>query len=371
MIIVNWEIKLDNYIFIEDNGEEIKFGKVENKVLTKYRKINKTGIELGNIYRVKIVKKVEALQCYFVDLMSGVQGFLDFKDVVGNVKTGDTILVEVYKINLGNKAPNVRMNFSISSDFAVMHFKNSEILISKKIKEIPFDLDEMIKLKGKFGLKLRTKSIEFTEDTIFSDIKILYNKMLEITNSLNLLPVPDLVYRKDNYIRDFIFDNRGFECITNSDELYKKYKNDCFIENSFILDREYNILYDYNIGEYISTFVKREIDFEKLNIIFDSLEALTVIDVNSKNIIQGENKSKNALITNKLAIKEIFRQISFRDISGIILIDLINMNKRDKTEFENYLDTIKIDDGKIWSFYGFTKTGLYEITRQRGANGNN
>lgn len=362
---------MKNYLFVDNFNDEIKYGRVENSNLTFYKKLNKNGIQTGNIYRVRVVKKVDALNCFFVEIDRENNGFLDFKDVVGKIKLGDTILVEVYKINLGDKAPNVTMNFSISSDFAVIYFKNSDILLSKKIKDCSINLNKIREIKGNFGIKLRTKITEYEDDFIFEDIKKLYIKMSEIVKSLNGLPTPSLVYRKENQIRDFIFQNGDFNCVLNNRQMYFEFKRDKFLSNNFNFDEEYRAEYDYNIGQYISTFEKREVDFENINIVIEKLEALTVVDVNSKSSMNCDNKNKNSLYVNKIAIREIFRQISFRDISGIILIDLINMNKNDRIYFEKYIDEIKIEDEKIWSFYGFTKTGLYEITRQRGNNGNN
>ena len=82
--------------------------------------------------------------------------------------------------------------------------------------------------------------------------------------------------------------------------------------------------------------------------------------------INETNKSKNALSVNLIAIEEIIRQISFRDISGIIIVDFINMKTKEKEILEENIKKLEITDNKIWNFHGFTKLGLYEITRQRG-----
>lgn len=362
---------MKNYLFVDEVEDEIKYGKVENSNLVFYEKINKKGIQVGNIYRSRVLKKVASLNCYFVEIEKNTHGFLDFKDVIGDIKPGDIILVEVYKINSGEKAPNVTMNFSLSSDFAVMYFKNSKILISKKIDKIDIDLTKLEKLKCNFGLKLRTKVVEYDENIIFDDISILLKKMLELLKSLNELQTPFLVYKKDNQIKDYIIKNKKMNCIINNKHRYLKFKNDRLLLNNFKLDENYNVNYDYNIGDYISTFDKKFLNFDNINIVVENFEALTVIDVNSKTTMKYQDKYKNSFYVNKIAMKEILRQISFRNISGIILVDLINMNKLDKINFEKYMKEIKIEDGKIWNFYGFTKTGLYEITRQRGINGSN
>ncbi len=67
------------------------------------------------------------------------------------------------------------------------------------------------------------------------------------------------------------------------------------------------------------------------------------------------NKSKNALSVNLIAVEEIIRQISFRDISGIIIVDFINMKTKEKEILEEKIKEIQIFDNKIWNFHGFTK----------------
>ena len=99
---------------------------------------------------------------------------------------------------------------------------------------------------------------------------------------------------------------------------------------------------------------------------------IEVVDKYSKELkdfskkINETNKSKNALSVNLIAIEEIIRQISFRDISGIIIVDFINMKTKEKEILEENIKKLEITDNKILNFHGFTKLGLYEITRQRG-----
>ena len=144
---------MKDYLFIYKNEEKIEYGKVLNSKLNSYFVKAFSDFEIGDIYRVRVVKKVDALQCFFVELKNGKNGFLDFKDTIGEIKIGDVIFVEIYKINAGEKAPNVSMNFSVSSMFSVISYKNREdILISKKLKEHNFDLVKIKNIKSNFSV---------------------------------------------------------------------------------------------------------------------------------------------------------------------------------------------------------------------------
>ena len=194
---------MKDYLFIYKDEEKIEYGKVLNSKLNSYFVKAFSDFEIGDIYRVRVVKKVEALQCFFVELKNGKNGFLDFKDTIGEVKVGDVIFVEIYKINAGEKAPNVSMNFSVSSMFSVISYKNREdILISKKLKEHNFNLEKIKNLKLNFSVKLRTKSVDCDEDILLQDIRKNVEKMQEIVDGLNNLPVPKLIYKKENFLED-------------------------------------------------------------------------------------------------------------------------------------------------------------------------
>ena len=355
---------MNNYLFIYKDEDRIEYGKVLNSKLSSYFVKKFSDFEIGDIYRTRVVKKVDALQCFFVELKNGKNGFLDFKDTIGEVKVGDVIFVEIYKINAGDKAPNVSMNFSISSMFSVISYKNREdILISKKFKEHNFNLEKIKNIKSNFSVKLRTKSVDCDEDTLLNDIRKNVEKMQAIVDCLNNLPVPKLIYKKENFLEDFLLENEKYCCILNDKEIYKSFKDNKFLENELKYDEEYSPKYDYNIGVYLEGLNKKTVEIEDINIVIEETEALTVIDVNSKN---KTNKSKNALSVNLIAIEEIIRQISFRDISGIIIVDFINMKTKEKEILEENIKKLEITDNKIWNFHGFTKLGLYEITRQRG-----
>ena len=259
------------------------------------------------------------------------------------------------------------MNFSISSMFSVISYKNREdILISKKLKEHNFDFEKIRNIKSNFSVKLRTKSVDCDEDTLLNDIRKNVEKMQEIVDSLNNLPVPKLIYKKENFLEDFLFENEKYSCILNDKELYKSFKNNKFLKNELNYDEEYSPKYDYNIGVYLEGLNKKTVEVEDINIVIEETEALTVIDVNSKKKTNETNKRKNALSVTLIALEEIIRQISLRDISGIIIVDFINMKTKEKEILEEKIKEIQIFDNKIWNFHGFTKLGLYEITRQRG-----
>ena len=104
----------------------------------------------------------------------------------------------------------------------------------------------------------------------------------------------------------------------------------------------------------------------RLSIIIEHTEALTVIDVNSGKNLARKEMRENLLRINLEAAKEIAYQLRLRNISGMILIDFINLlSKEDEAvllkEFRSYLrkDPVKAD------LIDMTKLGLVEVTRKK------
>ena len=105
------------------------------------------------------------------------------------------------------------------------------------------------------------------------------------------------------------------------------------------------------------------------NIIIEQLETLTFIDVNSaKGSVAKGNASKESAVlrTNKEAAYEIARQLKLRNISGMIIVDFININSDEiKTELVSYLKSLLTKDDVLCQYIDMTKLGLVEITRKK------
>ena len=101
-------------------------------------------------------------------------------------------------------------------------------------------------------------------------------------------------------------------------------------------------------------------------IIIEHTEALTVIDVNSSKFEGKKQIEESSLKVNLEAAKEIARQIRLRNISGIILVDFINMKSEEnqKKVLQALKDAVKNDKVKV-NVLGMTRLGLMEMTRQK------
>ena len=101
-------------------------------------------------------------------------------------------------------------------------------------------------------------------------------------------------------------------------------------------------------------------------IVIDKTEAMTVIDVNSGRYIGSANYANTVLDVNMGLVDEIARQILMRDLSGIIIVDFIDMkSERDREDLIAKMKMSLGADGKNTKVHGFTRLGLLEISRRR------
>ena len=101
-------------------------------------------------------------------------------------------------------------------------------------------------------------------------------------------------------------------------------------------------------------------------LIVEQMETMTVIDVNTGKFTGKQNLQDTVLRTNELAAEEIARQLRLRDIGGMILIDFINMKRReDKEKVRECLVAAMQNDRTYTRVLGFTELGILEMTRKR------
>ena len=123
----------------------------------------------------------------------------------------------------------------------------------------------------------------------------------------------------------------------------------------------------FQFGDKISKVLKRNVWLDcGGNLVIESFEAMTVIDVNSGKMISGRNAEDNALRVNLEAANEVARQIRLRDIGGMIVVDFIDMkSEEDKQDVLNTLTQELRKDPVKAALVDMTKLNLAEVTRKK------
>ena len=298
------------------------------------------------------------------------------------IKPNQVILVQVIKDERGQKGAALSTFISIAGKYIVLMPNTPKGGgISRKIfnpadrKKIRTILNE-IEIPREMGLIVRTAGSNKTKNEINNDLETLIKTWRQIKeNAINSI-APSLIHQESEIIKRTLrdmFDENTQNIVVEGNEGYKKAQSfmKTMMPSSVKKVKKYR-------GK-IPLFIQENIE-QKLNQIFDSeiklksggylvinpTEALVSIDINSGSSIKGKNVESTALDTNIEAAEEIARQIKIRDLSGLIIIDFIDMisygNRRlveKKLKEKCRSDRARIQIGRISNF------GLLEMSRQR------
>ncbi len=298
------------------------------------------------------------------------------------IKPNQVILIQVIKDERGQKGAALSTFISIAGKYIVLMPNTPKGGgISRKIfnpadrKKIRTILNE-IEIPKEMGLIVRTAGSNKTKNEINHDLGTLLNSWNQIKDiALNSI-APSLIHQESEIIKRTLrdmYDENTKNIIVEGNEGYKKAQN--FMK--MMMPSHVKKIKKYR-GK-IPLFIEEGIE-QKLNQIFDSeiklssggylvinpTEALVSIDINSGSSIKQKNVESTALDTNLEAADEIARQIKIRDLSGLIIIDFIDMlsfgnrklvERRLKEKCRS--DRARIQIGRISNF------GLLEMSRQR------
>tara|TARA_Y100000590_G_C15628066_1_gene980119 strand:- start:248 stop:1498 length:1251 start_codon:yes stop_codon:yes gene_type:complete len=242
----------------------------------------------------------------------------------------------------------------------------------KKIREIL----QQIEIPESMGLIIRTAGLNKTKNEINSDVLNTIGVWEEIKEKAVRSIAPSLVYEESDIIKRAIrdiFDNETKSIVVEGNEGYqktKKYMKSLMPENVKKIKKyrgKIPLFHEAGIEKKLNGIFESTVKLESGGyIVINPTEALVAIDINSGQSIKEVNIEKTALKTNLEAAEEISRQIKIRDLSGLIVIDFIDMtNFYNRRIVERKLREKLKDDKAKTQFGRISNFGLLEMTRQR------
>ena len=298
------------------------------------------------------------------------------------IKPNQVILVQVLKDERGLKGAALSTFISIAGKYIVLMPNTAKGGgISRKIfnpgerKKIRNILNE-ITIPKEMGIIVRTAGSNKTKNEIDNDLKNLIKVWDQIKdNALNSI-APSLIHQESDIIKRCIrdmYDDDTQNIYVEGNEGYQKTKNylKLMMPNQLKKVKKYRdkvpLFYRENIEKKLFEIFETEVKLTSGGyLVINPTEALVSIDVNSGKSIKQKNVESTAFDTNIEAAEEIARQIKIRDLSGLIIIDFIDMlNFNNRRQVERKLkekcrnDRARIQIGRISNF------GLLEMSRQR------
>lgn len=360
----------------------------------------------GNIYCGTVRNILPSMQSAFIDIGKNKNAFIYIKDIIPKVsnqtgnkqeelskynigdylKPNNSILVQVKKEEEGKKGAKVSKNISLTGRLCVLMINVDFITVSQKIeneeerkrlKQIASHI--LSKYKEKYGVILRTGALGKKEEEIQEDIEeliTLWKKIERTYKNISVNREPKLIFKNESDTTKFlisVLETDISRITTNEKEVFnsvKRYleqinKNDI----ELVLDTKREYMQIFGLEQQIEGIEKRKIWLKCGGFItIDKTEALTAIDVNSGKYIGNKSSNKENVVqkVNMEATIEIAKQLRLKNISGIIVIDYIDMEKdEEREEIINLLEKELKNDRSKTQIIGFTKLDLLEMTRKK------
>lgn len=333
---------------------------------------------VGDIFTGKI-KRILKSGFAFIDIGSEKAAFLFFNDKKElplkeiKLKEGSDLAVQIIREAEGEKGAAVTTALTLNGSLCVVSKGKGEIRISRKITDpdLRSDIREALTDEpfSHFDIIIRTKAESFPLSALKTEAESLIAELSQIENTGQFRKVPALLKKAESEaltaIKAFRADE-DIEVITNSPEDYFGFIDP---EKTFVptlYNEEIPLFRRYFIESKIDKLLKTKVWLKSGGwITIEPTEAMVVIDVNT-----GKNNSRShrdtVLKTNKEAAAEILSQIRLRNLSGMIIIDFINMpSEEDNKAVLQILTEGAAHDRISTTVVGMTDLGLVLITRKK------
>ena len=370
-----------NRILIDSNLAFTRTALVENGELNELMFENKSEKSVvGNIYAGRVESVVKGIGAAFINIGEERNGILYLDEF--DVKQGDTVIVQAEKEPVNEKGAVLTRKISYPGRFCVIIPDDKGVGVSKKIDSV----EERKRIRDAvvhntpegYGVIVRTGAEGKTEEDIKKELDSLLKNAEAINKKADYIKPPALLYKKmssaDKMIIELI--GGGIDEIVINDKTVFEHISELI---AFYGDEGTKVIfYEGTVPLFENYMVESKADkiFDKRVwlksggfLVIEHTEAMDVIDVNTGKFTGKKDIEKTILKTNIEAAHEAARQIRLRNLSGIILIDFIDMkNEEDRQELIRVMEAaVKKDRVKTY-VHGITRLGLMEITRKKTVN---
>lgn len=345
---------------------------------------------LGNIYVGRVKNIVKNLNAAFIEIAPGMPCYYPLEDMraplfvkkINSPKLvqGDELVVQIAQESSKSKPPRVTTNLNLSGKYLVLTSENIKIGISKKIdSEMRNKLkkDLSFKSNGEFGLIVRTNAALAAKEEILAEYEQLSQEYLRLREtaphrtlySCLREQMPEYLHTLQNVNQSHLH-----SVVTDDGELFEtmkdylaKYQPEDLKKLKFYEDDFLTLPNLYRLEIQMQEALQEKVWLKSGGyLMIQPTEALTVIDVNSGKSVSKKQVQEHYLKINLEAAEEILRQLRLRNLSGIIIVDFIDMKSEDAQEsLMLLLREGACRDSVPVQIVDMTKLNLVEITRKK------
>lgn len=354
----------------------------EKQLLELYLEPTEQESILGNIYVGRVKDVVKNLNAAFIEIAPKKPCYYSLEDCrnplyVKKINSprmvqGDEVVVQVVKENIKTKPPKVSTNLTFSGTYLILTTENTSLGISRKLPEE--ERERLRKLlepykNDKFGLVVRTNAAKVEPSEILKEYERLkqeYEQLIQNAvhrtcfSCLRKSPPEFLAILKN--LNSFELE----EIITDDPKLWEQIKAEGF-QATLYEDKLLSLSSLYSLEVRLQEALKERVWLKSGGyLVIQPTEALTVIDVNSGKSVAKKKVQEHYLNINLEAAEEIAHQLRLRNISGIIIVDFIDMKEQSaKEELMLQLKQFVKKDSVPVQVVDMTRLNLVELTRKK------
>ena len=325
------------------------------------------------VYLGRVERIMPGMKAAFVNIGQERAGFLPLEERTAHdlpkLQTGMSVMVQVRKEAHGEKGAFLSRDISLCGEYVLFSPMNRTAAVSSRIvkekhrkalKELARNISQ-----DEFGLIMRTASKNADEAAIQAEVEMLQEKWESIRRAAPTAHVPSVLHQPRTTLDLVLADYhpRGIDRICVNDQALAE-KLAAYAPVTLMSDDLFDVA---RISTQVMKALDRRVWLESGgNLVFDPCEAMNVIDVNTAKFTGKTALADTVLQTNLEACEEIARQVRLRNISGIIIIDMIDMVSREHHHAVlEALNKAFASDRVKTVVHGFTSLGLVEMTRKR------
>lgn len=346
--------------------------------------------KLGNIYVGRVKNVVANINAAFIEVEGGVECYYAILENPAPIFTkkigkkslciGDELLVQISKEAVKTKAPTVTSKLNLTGKYAVLTYGDTRAGVSAKIEKSERDeLQALAKeyATAEYGIIMRTNAKGVSKELLEKELQGLvsdYQKLVAVAPTR--ICFSKLRSAPKEYLTELrnIYQEGLTDIIVEDKQIYEEVKH--YLSEEQPEDLEKLRLYEdkllplhklYGIEKHLEHALKEYVWLKSgAYLVIQPTEALTVIDVNTGKCVSKKKDEDTYYKINLEAAKEAARQIRLRNLSGIILIDFINLSNQEYMDNLLYALTKELKkDPVVTTFVDVTKLQLVEITRKK------
>jgi ribonuclease G len=344
---------------------------------------------LGNIYKGRVENIIPGMDAAFVDIGCRRNALLYIGDVKGSergstitqlLKTRQEVLVQVARPPVGTKGARVTTRLSLPGRYAILVAGSETIGVSKRIPSEE-ERGRLRRIADKLrpfdhGIIIRTEAEGANESAVAADISNLVKQLADVAENGRDAAAPSIVHEDLGLLgriaRDRIGDDVSAIYIDSKSvmELFVTQLRSFapLLEKVVTFYNEQTPIFEkFGVAKDIETAMQRRVPLSSGgSLVIDEAEALTAIDVNTGSFVGRRGLNETVLATNLEAVTEIARQVRFRDLGGMVVIDFIDMERtKDRVKVLNALEVALKEDRGRSRIVQISPSGLVEMTRRR------